>query len=172
MVRILSGIVAAAFLAFSGAFLPGAPVRAAFAQEAMVLPADPAPLVATTSQGRFPFTVEIADEPGERSRGLMFREEMASNHAMLFDFGGTRQIQMWMKNTPMALDMVFIRPDGTVARVAERTVPYSEDVVASGEPVSYVLELRAGVARMIGLKKDDRLEHPLFSGSAAAGTTQ
>ena len=138
-------------------------VPGAAAQEAMVLPDDPERLVAHTHQGAFPFTIEIADEPSERARGLMFRQEMAANHGMLFDFGAMRDVQMWMKNTPMPLDMVFIRADGTVARVAERTVPFSEDVIPSGEPVSHVLELRAGVARLIGLKPGDRLEHPALS---------
>lgn len=119
-------------------------------------------LVIHTAQGNFPFTVEVAVHPDERARGLMFRETMAANHGMLFVFGETRPVSMWMKNTPMSLDMVFVEPDGTVSSIAERTTPFSEAIINSGKPVSHVLELRAGVARMIGLKPGDRLEAPSF----------
>ncbi len=115
-----------------------------------------------TGQGRFRFTAEIADEDLERSRGLMFREEMAPTHGMLFDFGATRRIQMWMRNTPLSLDMVFISEEGKVVRIAERTTPFSEAIIDSGEPVSFVLEINAGVSRLIGLKPGDRIKHPVF----------
>ncbi|MCG6858554.1 MAG: DUF192 domain-containing protein [Salaquimonas sp.] len=154
------------------AIAPQAMAQQEAGQNVMVLPDDPDKLVAHTAQGAFPFVIEIADNPSERARGLMFREKMPANHGMLFDFGVVRDVAMWMKNTPMALDMVFIRSDGTVSRVAERTKPYSEDVIDSGEPVSHVLELRAGIARMIGLKPGDRLEHPLFTGAKRNGTAQ
>ena len=134
----------------------------ATAGEAMILETDPAPLTVRTAQGEFSFTIEVADESSEQAMGLMHREEMAAGHGMLFDFGRTRPVTMWMKNTPMSLDMVFIRADGTVAGIAERTTPFSEDIVASPEPVAFVLELRGGVARLVGLKAGDRLAHPLF----------
>ena len=134
----------------------------AAAGQAMRLPADPDNLVVHTAQGEFPFSIEIADDPSERSRGLMFREEMPARHGMLFDFGATRQVNMWMKNTPMSLDMVFIGKDGIVVNVAERTEPFSEAVISSAGPVDYVLELRAGIAKLIGLKAGDRLEHRIF----------
>jgi uncharacterized membrane protein (UPF0127 family) len=119
-----------------------------------------ASLVIATGTGEHAFTIEIADDAGEQAKGLMFREEMAANHGMLFDFGEARPVTMWMKNTPMSLDMVWIREDGTVAGVSERTTPFSEDVIPSPEPVPYVLEIRAGVARMIGLKPGDRVALP------------
>jgi hypothetical protein len=120
------------------------------------------PLTISTRQGAFRFRVEIADEEAERQQGLMFRRTLASDHGMLFVFGETREIAMWMKDTPLSLDMVFVRADGTVASIAERTQPFSEAIVASGEPVAFVLELRAGVSRLIGLKPGDRLEHRAF----------
>jgi uncharacterized membrane protein (UPF0127 family) len=120
-------------------------------------------LVIATRQGEFAFNVEVADDDAERERGLMFRETMPSDHGMLFVFGETRDIVMWMKNTPMALDMAFAGPDGTVVWVAERTKPYSLDTISPGLPVSHVLEVRAGVARLIGLKPGDRLRHPSFA---------
>jgi uncharacterized membrane protein (UPF0127 family) len=132
----------------------------AFAQaQPAELATDPEKLIARTSSGEYAFSLEIADEEFERERGLMFRQTMAADHGMLFDFGRTEVVSMWMRNTPMALDMVFIRQDGTVARIAERTQPFSDDIVTSQEPVAYVLELRAGVSRLIGLKPGDQLRH-------------
>lgn len=125
-------------------------------------------LAIVTDRGRYEFTAEIADEEHERAKGLMFRHEMEANHGMLFDFGTTRLVQMWMKNTPLPLDMLFIRPDGTIATVAERTQPFSLDVISSVERVSHVFEIRAGVARLLGLKPGDRVEHRMFDGSEAS----
>ena len=112
-----------------------------------------------TGQGRYRFTAEIADEPVEQSTGLMFRQKMPADHGMLFDFGETRQVTMWMRNTPLPLDMVFIAPDGTVTRIAERTTPFSDAIIPSEGAVSHVLELNAGISRLIGLKPGDRVEH-------------
>lgn len=115
-----------------------------------------------TSNGSFRFSVEIADESEERSRGLMFRETMLPTHGMLFDFGETAPIMMWMKNTPLSLDMLFIKEDGTIARIADNTTPFSTAIISSGEPVSHVLELNAGIARQIGAKPGDRVLHAFF----------
>ncbi len=115
-----------------------------------------------TSNGSFQFSVEIADESEERSRGLMFRETMLPTHGMLFDFGETAPIMMWMKNTPLSLDMLFIKEDGTIARIANNTKPFSTAIISSGEPVSHVLELNAGIAKQIGAKPGDRIMHAFF----------
>lgn len=115
-----------------------------------------------TDQGRFRFTAEIADEPAERSQGLMFRETMPAKHGMLFDFGQIRPVQMWMRNTPISLDMVFLDKTGTVTHLAERTTPFSDAIIDSGGPISHVLELNAGISRLIGLKPGDRVEHASF----------
>jgi uncharacterized protein len=115
-----------------------------------------------TGQGRFRFTAEIADEEAERSSGLMFREKMAPTHGMLFDFGQKRQIQMWMRNTPLPLDMVFIDEKGRVVGIAERTTPFSDAIIDSGVPVSFVLEVNAGISRLLGMKPGDTIEHRLF----------
>lgn len=119
-------------------------------------------LLIETGNGEFTFSAEIADDPDERSQGLMFREQMLPTHGMLFDFGWSEPVIMWMKNTPLALDMVFVREDGTVARVASNTVPFSLDHIPSGEPVAFVLELNAGIAAQIGLKKGDVIRHRKF----------
>lgn len=115
-----------------------------------------------TSSGSFKFSVEIADDSDERSRGLMFRETMLPTHGMLFDFGETAPIMMWMKNTPLSLDMLFIKEDGTIARIASNTKPFSTSIISSGEPVSHVLELNAGITKQIGLKPGDRVIHAFF----------
>jgi len=113
-----------------------------------------------TVQGRFEFKVEIADEPSERQKGLMFRESMPAKNGMLFDFGETRRIQMWMRNTPLSLDMIFILPDGRIGHIAERTTPFSDAVIDSGVAVSHVLEVNAGISKLIGLKAGDKVELP------------
>ncbi len=151
---LLLGVLA---LASAPATMPALAQQAA--GEPMRLPAEKLTIV--TGQGRFEFDVEIADEAVEQQRGLMFRTDLPAKRGMLFDFGQTRMVTMWMKNTPLPLDMVFIRADGTVAHVAERTTPFSEDIVSSGEEVAFALELNAGVARLIGLKPGDRIEHRL-----------
>lgn len=106
------------------------------------------------------FTAEIADDPVERARGLMFREEMAHDHGMLFDFATERPVGFWMKNTPLSLDMIFVEADGDIVRIAEDTVPFSEKTVPSGAPVRFVFEVLAGTAERIGLEPGDRLLHP------------
>lgn len=115
-----------------------------------------------TAQGKFRFTAEIADTEEERSMGLMFREEMTSNHGMLFDFERKRRIQMWMRNTPLSLDMVFLNEKGEVVKITERTTPFSDAIIDSGEPITHVLEINAGVSRLVGLKVGDAIEHPMF----------
>jgi hypothetical protein len=120
------------------------------------------PVTVVTSTGRHVFQSEVMRTPDERARGLMFRRHMPQDRGMLFDFKEVAPVSMWMQNTYIPLDMVFIRADGTVARVAERTEPLSTRTIPSGEPVLGVLEINAGVAERIGLKAGDRVEHPLF----------
>jgi len=119
-------------------------------------------IVLVSSSGEFRFSAEIADTADRRRTGLMFREEMLPTHGMLFDFEDNGLVAMWMKNTPLSLDMVFVRPDGTIARIARKTTPFSTDVISSGEPVSHVLELNAGITLQIGLKIGDRIKHRFF----------
>lgn len=120
------------------------------------------PLTVVTSSGRHVFQVEVARTSDERARGLMFRRFMPQDRGMLFDFERSEPVAMWMQNTYIPLDMVFIRADGTVARVHEGAEPLSTRTIPSGEPVLSVLELNAGVAQRIALKAGDRVEHPLF----------
>jgi hypothetical protein len=126
-------------------------------------PARIEPVVVETAQGRFTFSAEIADTPELRQRGLMFRHNVPEERAMLFDWGRVAPVSMWMRNTYVSLDMIFIAADGRVAKVAEATEPLSEVTISSGEPVAAVLEVVAGTAERIGLKPGDRVLHPMFA---------
>ena len=128
---------------------------------AMLLIADPSPLVAETASGPHSFTIEIADESSERERGLMFRQDMDDDHGMLFVFPETKEAGFWMKNTPMPLDLIFIGEDGRVRGILPGE-PFSEAVISPGKPVRFVLELKAGTARKNGIAEGDRLRHPVI----------
>ncbi len=116
------------------------------------------------SQGgqRQTFRVEVARNDADRAQGLMFRRSMPADQGMLFDFGRVEPVSMWMQNTYLSLDMLFIRPDGTIARIAANTEPLSTRTIPSGESVLAVLELNAGTAARLGIKAGDRVEHPVF----------
>ena len=115
-----------------------------------------------TSQGSTTFQAEIADTPETRALGLMYRTEMAEDHGMLFDFGRTRPVSMWMKNTPLSLDMIFSDDKGVVLHVARNTVPYSEEIITPGMPVYAVFEVKAGTAHRLNVRPGDRLLTAIF----------
>ncbi|WP_349367653.1 DUF192 domain-containing protein [Salinarimonas sp.] len=121
------------------------------------------PLAVVTDEGRHEFQVELAATPEERSRGLMFRRSMPAEQGMLFDFGRVQPVSMWMRNTYIPLDMLFISETGEIVRIAADTEPLSERTISSGQPVLSVLELNAGTARRLGIAAGDRVEHPLFA---------
>ena len=120
------------------------------------------PLTIVSSSGRHAFQVEVARTDADRAQGLMYRRSLAPDRGMLFDFERVEPVSMWMQNTYVSLDMLFIRPDGTVARVATDTEPLSTRTIPSGEPVVGVLEVAAGTAKRLGIKAGDRVEHPMF----------
>ena len=111
---------------------------------------------------RHRFRVEIAETPAQQARGLMFRAEVAPDAGMLFDYGEPRHVTMWMKNTLVPLDMLFIDAEGAVVRVEGWTTPLSLDPISSRAPVVAVLELRGGTADRLGLGVGDRVSHPIF----------
>lgn len=123
---------------------------------------DEAALIIEASGGRFEFQVELAKTPAERARGLMFRESLADDHGMLFDFGRPQMVAMWMRNTLIPLDILFIRSDGRISRIARDAQPLSDRILESGEPVRAVLELRGGLTAERGIEPGDRIVHPLF----------
>jgi uncharacterized membrane protein (UPF0127 family) len=106
------------------------------------------------------FQVEIADDPLEQTRGLMYRHDMPKDHGMLFDFGADRPASFWMRNTYIPLDMLFIREDGTIESIAERTTPLSERSIKSRGPVRYVLEINGGLSDELGIKPGDTVSGP------------
>ncbi|MGU3577190.1 DUF192 domain-containing protein [Brucellaceae bacterium C25G] len=132
--------------------------------EPMRLEVDANPLVFQTNQGDKTIELEIADTDESRMRGLMFRTDLPQQRGMLFDFKQVRLVIMWMKNTPLPLDMVFLHQDGTIAVIRENTTPFSENIVSSGEPVAYVIELNAGMAKTLGLQAGDKAVHPAICG--------
>ena len=111
-----------------------------------------------------PFKVEVATNSRQHAQGLMFRRSMAPDAGMLFVYPREERIAMWMKNTLIPLDMIFIARGGRIAKIAERTVPMSEETIPSGDPVVAVLELNAGTASRLGLKPGDRVKSPALGG--------
>jgi uncharacterized membrane protein (UPF0127 family) len=122
------------------------------------------PLEIVSKTGVHTFAVEMAVTPEEQAKGLMFRRELPEGQGMLFDFQREQPATFWMKNTYISLDMIFIRADGRILRIAEDTVPLSEALVPSGGPVRAVLEVVAGTAKKLGIAPGDRVAHPIFSG--------
>ena len=96
--------------------------------------------------------VELAVTPEEWELGLMGRTSLGDDEGMLFDFGAERSISMWMKDTPLSLDMLFINDQGKIVAIAQETVPYSEAIITAPRPVRYVLEVKAGQAAIWGVK--------------------
>jgi uncharacterized membrane protein (UPF0127 family) len=115
------------------------------------------PLSIATARGVRRFIVEVARSGDEQERGLMFRTKVPAGTGMLFPMSPPRPAGFWMKNTLVPLDMIFIRADGTIARIAANTVPQTLDVVDSGEPVAAVLELAGGAAAAQGIAANDRV---------------
>lgn len=144
----------AAFFAsvFFGAMPATSPARAGEALERLEF---------VTESGPHVFRVEVADTPEQRSKGLMFRRSMPQDQGMLFNFSEETPVMMWMKNTYIPLDMVFLSRKGVVTNIAADTTPMSEAVIYGGR-ASAVIELNAGVAKNIGLKPGDTVRHPSF----------
>lgn len=118
--------------------------------------------IATADGRRHLFHVEVATTADQQAYGLMFRRQLPPDAGMLFDYGHDRVVSMWMKNTLIPLDMVFIRGDGRIANIVERAVPGSLEPRSSEGRVRGVLELNGGTADRLGLKPGDRILHPSF----------
>jgi uncharacterized membrane protein (UPF0127 family) len=115
-----------------------------------------------TKSGDQTFMVEIANTPDQRARGLMFRTRLPERQGMLFDFGRDQEIRMWMKNTLIPLDMIFIQSDGRIHRIERNTEPGSLRPISSNGPVRAVLEMKAGTSKKYGVALGDRIIHQLF----------
>jgi uncharacterized membrane protein (UPF0127 family) len=157
LARHLRRVIAAVTLGLLAAMPEASGPRPAIAAEVQTLE------IASKS-GVHVFAVEMATSDAEREKGLMFRRELPEGRGMLFDFDRDQQVTMWMKNTYVSLDMIFIRGDGRILRIAENTEPESLSIIASGGPVRAVLEVVAGTARKLGIAPGDRVAHALFRG--------
>lgn len=111
---------------------------------------------------RHRFAIEMADSDERRALGLMYRTSLPADAGMLFDFKVDQPVAMWMRNTRIPLDMLFIARDGRIVNIAERTVPFSETSIPSKGPVRAVLELNGGTSARLGIKPGDRVSHPMF----------
>lgn len=110
------------------------------------------------------FRVELAQTEKQHLRGLMYRQSLPEDGGMLFDYGSEREIAMWMKNTFIPLDMLFIDKAGVIRHIHENAIPHDETAIPSGGPVRAVLELKGGVVAKLGIREGDRILSPVFSG--------
>lgn len=123
------------------------------------------PLTIAARDGQRAFCVEVAATAEQQNRGLMFRSRLGDFEGMLFPTEMPEARGFWMKDTPEPLDLIFIRQDGTIARIAEETVPFSLDTISSGEPVIAVLEIRGGRAAELGIAEGDAVRWASGPGS-------
>jgi uncharacterized protein len=133
-------------------------IAAAYAK----MPVDRLTIEPAVGGAAIPFVIEVAKSDQEKSVGLMYRAKLADTEGMLFPYGAAQNITMWMRNTYIPLDMVFIRADGTIHRIEVRAEPLSERIISSGAPVSAVLELAGGAAGRLGIKAGDKVRHGIF----------
>ena len=117
------------------------------------------PLTIANDSGVHRFSVELAVTESEHTKGLMFREDLADDAGMLFIYNQPRIRTMWMRNTPLSLDILFIDPDGIIRRITRDTVPFSSTTIISPRDTQYVLELRAGVTQKLGIRASDQVRN-------------
>ena len=146
-----NGVLAAAMLALSVVgFSSPAPARKALASNTI-------PLTVMTARGVVKFRVEVARTEAQQEKGLMYRTKIPAGTGMLFPMNPPRMASFWMKNCPVPEDMIFVRADGTIARIAANTTPYSLSPVSSGEPVAAVFEIAGGEARRLGIAEGNKI---------------
>ncbi len=119
-------------------------------------------LVIETTKGKFPFDIELALTPAQMEQGLMYRRTLAADAGMLFDYGDPQPIAMWMKNTFIPLDMIFVAKDGKVVDLRERAVPMSLDTIESKVPAKAVIEVNAGTIARLGIHVGDTVHYASF----------
>jgi uncharacterized protein len=111
------------------------------------------------------FTIEVAATEKEKALGLMFRTGLHDDQGMLFPYAVERQLEMWMRNTYIPLDMLFIRADGVITRIEKSAEPLSDRVISSESPVLAVLEIPGGAADRLGIRAGDKVNYKIFSTS-------
>jgi uncharacterized protein len=148
-----------------------APAQEAFdptAEDAVVEYGGPDPLTIETSEGPVEFTVEVAETEEARARGMMHRDEVGESEGMLFDFEVERPVSIWMENTRIPLDILYVRADGTIAKITENAQPYSRRSLPSDFAVLAVLEIGGGRSSDLNIRPGDTVRHPLFGTAGAA----
>ena len=123
-------------------------------------------LTIVSATGPHRFTVEVAETPEQMEQGLMFRRTMAPDAGMLFDYKAPTVATMWMRNTLIPLDMLFVDAQGRIVNIHQRAVPQSLDVIAAGAPVRAVIELNGGTAARLGIAPGDQVQHPIFGNTS------
>ena len=111
----------------------------------------------------YSFFTEVAISQAAKEQGLMFRQSIAADHAMLFDFNPPQKVQMWMKDTLIPLDMIFVRSDGKIVSIAENAKPESLDVIGVDEPVADVVEVAGGLTHKLGIHPGDHVSGAAFT---------
>jgi uncharacterized membrane protein (UPF0127 family) len=125
-----------------------------------------APLTIESATGRHDFSVEVATTPGQMEQGLMFRRSLAPEAGMIFDFKTPSMATMWMKNTLIPLDMLFVDAQGRIVNIHERAVPQSLDTISAAAPVRGVVELNGGTTARLGIRPGDRVLFPIFGNAS------
>ena len=125
-----------------------------------------AELTIISATGPHRLNVELAETPAQMTQGLMFRTSLAPDAGMLFDYREPTVATMWMRNTLIPLDMLFVDAQGRIVNIHERAVPQSLDVIAAAAPVRAVIELNGGTATRLGIRPGDRVVYPIFGNAS------
>jgi uncharacterized membrane protein (UPF0127 family) len=123
-------------------------------------------LTIVSASGQHQFNVEVAETPQQMTQGLMFRRTLAPDAGMLFDYKEPTMATMWMRNTLIPLDMLFVDARGRIVNIKERAVPLSLDMIAAVAPVRAVIELNGGTAARLGIKPGDEVLYPIFGNAS------
>ncbi|GAA4664075.1 DUF192 domain-containing protein [Bartonella pachyuromydis] len=151
-------------------------INMAVAKKPIELPVHPTPLEIQTKQGVISYKVEIAFTPSQASAGLMYRTDFPCDRVMLFKQQGSEQLKdkqkffMWMANTPLPLDMIFLNAEGIIVSIVENTTPFSTDTISSEVPATFALEVNAGEVSEKQIKRGQRVRHPAICGKCESDT--
>jgi uncharacterized membrane protein (UPF0127 family) len=158
-------LISTAFALFaSAAFaqLPPAPVGDPAHPDTVIDFGAPEPVSIETDDGVFVISAIIADSDTERQRGLMFRSDLTDDEGMLFDYEEVQSVSMWMRNTEIPLDLIFISDSGEILKIIANAQPYSLRSLPSDFPVLGVLEVRGNLARDVGIRPGNIVRHAVF----------
>jgi uncharacterized protein len=140
------------------------PLSRSVAAELQQFPTSQLTIVSRT--GRHQFKIEVAETPAQMTQGLMFRKSLAPDAGMLFDYKQPTVATMWMRNTLIPLDMLFVDAQGQILNIHQRAVPQSLDVIAAAAPVRVVIELNGGTAERLGIEPGDQVIYPIFGNAS------